>query len=64
MQAAIRQQTTEAEQNLHEIKLEAERHLNSVRRSESELSEHYSDIRDMKAVVCIVFTPVRLPFGH
>ena len=51
LQNSIKQQTIDAEQNLHEIKLEAERHLASVRQSESELSEHYGDIRDIKSVV-------------
>lgn len=51
LQQAIRKQTADAEQNLHEIKLEAERHLASVRHSELELSEHYGDIKDIKSVV-------------
>ncbi|KAF6026022.1 CNTRL [Bugula neritina] len=50
LQQAIRKQTADAEQNLHEIKLEAERHLASVRHSELELSEHYGDIKDIKSV--------------
>ncbi|XP_067941683.1 centriolin-like [Watersipora subatra] len=50
LQTSIKQQTIDAEQNLHEIKMEAERHLASVRQSESDLSEHYGDIRDIKSV--------------
>lgn len=57
LQASIKQQTIDAEQSLHEIKLEAERHLASIRQSETELSEHYGDIRDIKSVVGYPINP-------
>lgn len=51
LQASIAAQTSDAELRLQEIKAEAERHVSSVRQSETELAEHYGDIRDIKSVV-------------